>query len=300
MQISQFYGFLPFLLSAALCIVIGLSFKTLRKRLQRRSPLADRKIGNVPGQQLVERIREHEGEVMSGIMLMYMSFPILFMLWAGQKVDWQAQRFGISELIYVIGALLFFGFGLREYVKHFRARERAQDGLLAERVTGMQLNRLMAQGCIVMHDVPSDTGNIDHVVIAPRGVYAVETKSFRKPRDTGELRNQPGHQVNFDGRALRFPDFTTSKPIEQAMRHADWLRRYLRETIKEDIPVIAAVALPGWFVVQTDEVWRSTALKVFSPFGEGANFMAKEIVRIEPEYRSLISKAIALRFPVAA
>jgi len=300
MQLSQFYGFLPFLASAALTLAIGLSFKALRRRFLRRSPLAEKKVGHIPGQQLVERITHHDGEVMGAIMLMYMSFPLMFMLWAGQKIDWDAQRVSTEEWIYVFGALLVFGYGLRSYFKHFIEREAARDGMLAERVTGMQLNRLVAQGCVVMHDVPSDTGNIDHVVIAPRGVYAVETKSFRKPRDASQERNAVGHQVSFDGGLLRFPDFATRKPIEQSLQHADWLRRHLRETIKQDVPVIAAVALPGWFVVQDEEVWRTSSVKVFPPLGDGANFMAKDIVRISPEQRSLIATALAQRFPLTS
>lgn len=300
MQLSQFYGFVPFLASALLALVLALSFKAIRKRLQRRSPLADRKLGHVPGQQLVERLTHHEGEVMGGIMLMYMSFPILFMLWAGWKIDWSSQRLGITEWMCLVGALAFFGYGFYEYYRHFKAREKARDGLLAERVTGMQLNRLVAHGCIVLHDVPSETGNIDHVVIAPRGVYAVETKSFRKPREAGASKNGPSHEVRFDGTMLQFPDFSTRKPIDQALRHADWLRRYLRECIKQEVPVIAAVALPGWFVVPNDEVWRKSPVKVFSPLGDSANFMAKDMVRIGPEQRSLIATALAQRFPLTA
>lgn len=300
MQFSQFYGFVPFVASAMLTIVIGLSFKVLRRRFLRRSPLADKKVGHIPGQQLVERMTHHEGEVVNGIMLMVMSFPLIFMLWAGRKIDWPAQRLGTNEWIFVVGALLFFAYGFYEYRRHFHAREKARDGLLAERVTGMQLNRLVAQGCMVMHDIPSDTGNIDHVVISPRGVYVVETKSFRKPRDAGKDRNSPGHQVRFDGQLLRFPDFATRKPIDQCLQHADWLRRTLRDAIKQEVPVVATVALPGWFVVQDEEVWRTAAVKVFSPLGEGANFMAKDVVRIAPEQRNLIATALAQRFPIAA
>lgn len=298
MELSQFYGFIPFLASAVLTILVGLTFKAIRKRMLRRSPLAEKKIGHIPGQQLVERMNHHDSEVMNGIMFMFIAFPIMFMLWAGQKVDWSNQRLGTIEWIFFAGALLFFAYGFRDYRRHFIAREKARDGLLAERVTGMQLNRLVAHGCLVMHDVPSETGNIDHVVIAPRGVYAVETKSFRKPRHAAQDRNGTGHQVQFDGSGLRFPDFNTRKPIDQASKHADWLRRYLRETIKLDVPVIASVALPGWYVVQTEEVWRTSHVKVFTPLGDGANFMAKELLRIDAAHRSLVATALAQRYPI--
>lgn len=292
MRIEQYYGLLPFVASALLTIAIGLSFKAVRKRLQRRSPLAARQIGHLPGQQLVERITHHEGEVMSAIMLMYISAPIMFMLWAGQTIDWQKQSLGLIEWTCIVGALLMFGYGLRDYIRHFIARERAKDGLLAERVTGMQLNRLIAQDCIVMHDLPCDGFNIDHVVIAPRGVYAVETKSFRKPKGVDGAQH-----VSFDGTSLRFPDFLEKDAPAQALRQAAWLGRELTSALQWPVDVTAALALPGWYVDQPPEVWARAAVKVFSPMGNGIAFMAKDVRRLDETQRSLIARALALRYP---
>lgn len=91
-------------------------------------------------------------------------------------------QFGLSEMLFVVGWILMFAYGFGVYQRHYRKHEQAHDGMLAERITGMQLNRLVASGCIVLHDLPAAGFNIDHVVIAPRGVYAVETKSVRNPR----------------------------------------------------------------------------------------------------------------------
>ncbi|UWX04647.1 NERD domain-containing protein [Pseudoxanthomonas sp. NC8] len=93
------------------------------------------------------------------------------------------------------------------------------------------LNRLIGPRCIVAHDVPCEGFNIDHVVIAPRCVYAVETKSFRKPRGSDDNSH---FKVSFDGAALRFPDFVDTNAIEQARRQAQWLARYLRESLVGD------------------------------------------------------------------
>src|SRR5690606_21623326 len=120
-----------------------------------------------------------------------------------------AISWGGSEWIFLAAALLMFSYGLLSYMRHLNAYDNIRDGLLAERVTGMQLNRLVANDCFVMHDLPCEGFNIDHVVIAPRGVYAVETKSFRKPRHKSS-RESP--KVKFDGNALDFGSFTTNKP----------------------------------------------------------------------------------------
>lgn len=186
--------------------------------------------------------------------------------------------------------------GLRDYIKHYRARENYRDGWTAEHVTGLQLNRLIAQGCLVLHDLPAEVGNIDHVVISPRGVYAVETKSFRKPRDAGDARDGVGHQVHYDGATLRFPDFRTSDPIKQAERQAQWLRRTLRNALQREVPVIPIVALPGWFVTRTEEGKRAS-VQVFTPMGRGAEFMAWDPVRLGADERQVIAETLASRYP---
>lgn len=297
---KHFLGLVPFLLSASLALTAALSYRALTKRRARRSPLAARQIGHVPGQQLVERISDHEAEMHMSVMLMYMALPLMFTIWAGMRIDWQAVQWGFVEWLSVVAAAAVFAYAFWGYIRHINMRQSARDGLLAERVTGMQLNRLVAQGCVVMHDLPGDGFNIDHVVISPRGVYAVETKSFRKPRDVSDERNDPSHQVRFDGRTLSFPDFNTTRPIEQALRQAQWVQRYLREALGTEVPVIPSVALPGWFVVMEEEVWRNAPVKVFTPMGEGARFMSKDLPRLDSAMRGLVATALAQRFPTVA
>jgi hypothetical protein len=297
MKWTMFLGHAVLLLSVLLMMACALTFKFLHQRRRRRAPLQGRKVGNLPGQQLLERISHHAQELDTALSLMYMAFPLMFMVWLTLRVDWRQVRFSWIEAFFIVGALATFGWGLRGYVRHYRAREQMRDGWTAEHVTGMQLNRLVAQGCLVLHDLPAEYGNIDHVVIAPRGVYSVETKSFRKPRDASDVRDDPSHQVRYDGKGLVFPDFATREPIEQALRQAQWLRRFLRDALNREVPVIPAVALPGWYVVRTDEGKRAD-VQVFSPMGKGPEFMAWDPERVAPDVRRLIAEHLASRYPV--
>lgn len=291
---SGIVGFIPFFVSAGLALVLALSYKAYAQRTARRSPLAGRKIGRLPGQELVERVSSHETDLLIAVMMMYMALPLVALAWTGTRLPLETLMWGWNETFFLILALAFFGYGLFDYVRAFNARERARDGLLAERVTGMQLNRLVAKGCTVMHDLPGETFNIDHVVISPRGVYAVETKSFRKPK---RVRAGDTYRVSFDGAALRFPDFIEKGAVEQARRQAQWLSKVLRESLKRDVPVIPAVALPGWHIDQSEDVWRGAPVKVFSPMGGGANFMSKDIQTIDATTQNLIRDALAVRYP---
>src|SRR3546814_17748010 len=97
--------------------------------------------------------------------------------------------------------------------------------------------------------VPYTTLFRSHIVIAPRAVYDVETKSFRKPRGSS---TDSHYKVTFDGEALRFPDWGDDAPVIQARRQAKWLARYLSESLGRELPVIPASELPGWWFDMTE------------------------------------------------
>lgn len=293
MMLRGFLGLAPFFLSLLLAVGCALAYRVIRNRDRRRSPLADRKIGHVPGQQLVDRLRDHDDEISTSVMLMFLAFPMAFMAWTGVRINLASLHWGVTEWIFLAVALAVFCIGFRSFVRHIRGRDNARDGLLAERVTGMQLNRLVANGCFVLHDLPCDGFNIDHVVIAPRGVYAVETKSFSKPKGlpAGEKA-----RVEFDGEALHFVEFSTTKPVEQARRQAQWLARYLRETLKESTHVAPALALPGWYVDKTEE-GRKSDLFAFTPMGHGYEWFTYGEETIPLAKRGMIAQALAVRYP---
>jgi hypothetical protein len=163
-------------------------------------------------------------------------------------------------------------------------------------LTGQLLNRLIGPNCIVAHDLPCEGFNIDHIVIAPRAVYAVETKSFRKPRGSAD---DSHYKVTFDGEALKFPDWYDDRPIIQARRQAQWLARHLRESLGRDVPVIPAVALPGWWIDRTS-AGKQSDVRVFTPIGRGAEFLLGGQEALDAPTRSLIAQAVALRYPEIA
>ncbi len=298
MNWGHWAGHIVMMVSAILAVSVGMAFKFWHKARRRRAPLGGRaSVGHLPGQQLLERIRHHDEEVGRALFFMMMALPLMFMVWAAFRVQWDRVRWGDGEWMFAVGALVMFVWGLYDYIRHYKAREQAQDGWTAEQATGQQLNRLIAQGCQVLHDLPAEVGNIDHIVVAPRGVYAVETKSFRKPKGVTDDRKHPGHEVHYDGRALRFPDFTNTAAVEQAARQAQWLRRTLRDALGRDIPVIPAVALPGWYIVRTEEGKR-VDVQVFTPMGRGPEFMARQPERIDEAQRRLIAQMLAARYPV--
>jgi hypothetical protein len=121
-------------------------------------------------------------------------------------------------------------------------------GFLGERAVGEELNRLLAEGWSVFHDVPfadnpaAGPFNVDHAVVGPGGVYAIETKTRRKRRA------KDGHDVVFDGRFLHFPWGREFLGPDNARFRAKALAAWLSKSLQRDIPVIPVLVLPGWFV----------------------------------------------------
>lgn len=63
-------------------------------------------------------------------------------------------------------------------------------GAAGERFVGAHLDKLTSKGICVLHDrcIPSTRANIDHIVVAPSGVWVIDTKNYSGPielRDVG-------------------------------------------------------------------------------------------------------------------
>jgi Nuclease-related domain len=97
----------------------------------------------------------------------------------------------------------------------------------------------------LLHDIQAPGFNIDHVVVSPGGVFAVETKHRLKPTQ-GNAKEQA--LVTFDGKVLHFLGWQETKPIEQARAQARWLSERLTKSTGLPVQARPVVALPGWFV----------------------------------------------------
>ncbi len=127
-------------------------------------------------------------------------------------------------------------------------------GLLGEQVVGLILDRLSSDSVRVFHDLEvaepgKKTWNIDHIVLSPAGVFAIETKTHRKPKETGPG-EQAGHKVIFDGQQLLFPAPMRADRHElaQSQNNAEWLERKLTDLNGTSIQVSPVLVLPGWWV----------------------------------------------------
>ena len=159
---------------------------------------------------------------------MYISMRYL----GNAKVSW------IVFLILCIGFMAYYSLKFTSLVKKFSSLRL---GLDCERAVGQELNQLMLDGYRVYHDFPADNFNIDHIVIGPNGVFAVETKGRAKP-GKGEVK------IVFDGNGLQFPTHYEQEPFDQAKRQADWLTKWLTSAVGAQVEVKPVLVFPGWYI----------------------------------------------------
>lgn len=113
-------------------------------------------------------------------------------------------------------------------------------GLQGEQAVAEALDELRELGYKVYHDLKEDGYNIDHVVIGPGGVFAIETKTRRK---------RGNQSVVFDGEKVLVGGFTPDRdPIAQAQASARRVRDILKEQTGKDVWVKPVVLFPGWYV----------------------------------------------------
>jgi hypothetical protein len=129
-----------------------------------------------------------------------------------------------------------------------RQRTNYAMGFNGLRRVGEELNRLTAEGFEVYHDVPFDGFTIDHVLIGPPGVFAVETKTRRK---SGNDLAASENRAQFDGFRVNWPTSAESFGLEHTVANAKTLEQWLTSAMGETIEVTPILTLPGWAIDYT-------------------------------------------------
>jgi hypothetical protein len=220
--------------------------------------------------------------------------------YAGQSLDEEIQRVLEDDvLIYLVAAAFVFALAFYEWWRSFsnapphpvfltliamvvwvytarkitlamrkiKTLRLARDG---EKVVGQFLEGLRENGYRVLHDIVGDNFNIDHLLIGPKGVFTIETKTMSKPA-------RGKSEIDYDGTQILVNGFKPDRdPVVQAKAQAHWIKELVKELTGKTIAVQPAVVYPGWFINQTPkgsrpEVWvlNPKALATFIDNSDG-------------------------------
>jgi hypothetical protein len=237
MTLTQFYWMLVFY-APPLAVVFWLLRKRKHYDAAANEPFTEQPL-RLAGESSAERAQELFDDASTELVVLLFACPVAGLLFSNLP--------GRGRLAICLAAL-----GLAcvaAFVIGRRMRTKLSDswcyrlGAKGERVVGRELDRLMAHGYVVFHDVPFNGWNIDHVVVGPRGVFAVETKTWRKPTEISA-------EIVLDGDALiTAGGHREMSAHQQATANAESLGKWIGKAAAEQVTVVPVVALPGWRLV---------------------------------------------------
>lgn len=241
---SSLIAGLPFL-----ALITSIHFYSRRRRERFKTPFTD-KLLRPPGESCREellRLDEKLAESAIGFTAMC--------VWLGISI-YNIHFHGKTSTIIGIGILVLIGYGACIYyaIRIFQVSRLWRDynlGFLGERAVGEELNRMLARGYEVFHDIVFEGHpgtkkfNIDHAIVGPGGIFCIETKARRKHVKKA---NSPRNIVEFDGHRLIFPWGSDDFGIKQARGNAAYLASWLQQAVGGKVDVVPVLALPGWSV----------------------------------------------------
>ena len=209
----------------------------LKDQYAKEVPIKKKPLRN-PGQSLEEEIDKLMNDRLMGWVVV-IAYAVAFI-----AVEWFRWLVGdkIQPVLYTaIGSVVALFAGYMGYRPLGNLRN-LKHGLLGERYIGHFLqNAMLRHGYWVVHDICFEDFNIDHALIGPGGVFAIETKVRSKRKGNPKI-EYDGDRILVDGIA---PD---RDPVVQAKAAARSLKQILLEYTGIEVPVRSVVLFPGWYV----------------------------------------------------
>jgi hypothetical protein len=194
----------------------------------------------LPGQSVSESLLDYvQDKVDSDLLVISVSVALLIFVW----ID---QLFPVTNPVLVsiimVATILVSAYRLRNATKRMQNLRQGRDG---ERYVGQLLEGMRKDGNIVFHDVIAENFNIDHVLIGPKGIYVIETKTWGKGSGKGSITYKDG-VFKLNGQIL------DKNPLDQAKANTKWFSEFLKESTGKAFSVSPVVVLPGWFIEKDD------------------------------------------------
>jgi len=202
-----------------------------------------------PGQSTRERFAAlFDDEIMPYFLAVVVTFSMALWEWARYSIKSPPQPWTMTILLVV--AVLVLIIRIRKTIPLAR---QLKLGAIGEEAVGQFLDeKLRPMGCQVFHDILGESFNVDHIVVGPTGVFAIETKTHSKPLKG--LCN-----VKYDGVNIAVNGATPDRdPVVQAKAEAKWVSDLLEQSTGRRFFVQPIVLYPGWYVETTKpnvDVW---------------------------------------------
>ena len=228
------------LIAACVYSLVGvLFFRIWSHQRNAKLPIERHKLKRVAAQTLQEQVND---KIVDVIGLIFLAALIVIMPFAIKGI---AEMFASGKVNYFLIILIILGLAYvaRKLWVKSNLLIKLKLGRDAELAVASELIELQSHGYQVFHDVQADGFNIDHLVVGPNGIFAVETKGRHK-----RIKDDINYKVKFENNRLAFPSWFESKPLEQAQNQANWVNKWLQEATGFNTLVLPVLCFPGWFI----------------------------------------------------
>ena|SRR3989338_8316685 len=208
-----------------------------KQSVESRSPLKAAPL-RYAGQSLDEEIqRILDDDVLDHAVAATLAIVLAIFEWCRWYANIQPQ-----PVVFTVFGLGVLAYAARKIVlaKHkIKALRLGRDG---EKIVSEYLDELRGKGYRVLHDIVGDDFNIDHLLIGPKGVFTVETKTVSKP-----ARGKAA--IDYDGTQILVNGFKPDRdPVAQAKAQAHWVKELVKKLTGKIIAIRPVVVYPEWFV----------------------------------------------------
>ncbi len=248
---QQLWPLAAFILYFAIFVAAVFSSGVWIAKRRKEKPPLEFKLLRGPGESLRRRMNQFNEDALPQMFAAAMA-PVLTAFAMIILLAWASPQLRLLPGLLVVGSVtvpvLFLAgrWALRKFLRYRNDRL----GYLGERAVGEALAPLTASGYRVFHDLPAEAGgkkfNVDHVVVGPTGLFAIETKTRRKGRARAGFE---AHKVAYDGHQLIWPWAEDSFGLQNAEARARWLSEWLCKMTGLKLAAKPVLVLPGWYVV---------------------------------------------------
>ncbi len=186
-----------------------------------------------------QSVRDERDKLLNDTLSEYLFFIMIF--WSLAAWEWfrRWKPLPASAEILTGAALLatayciFRIFRLRKEIRNLNQAEKG------ERRVSELLTQLRRKRYVAFDDLLVDQSNIDHVLVGPGGIFAIETKAYN-------IFGNGCVGVDESG-VLRLGNKPAIKdPLRQAARSAEKVAKILKERVRKDFDVTPVLIFPGW------------------------------------------------------
>lgn len=145
--------------------------------------------------------------------------------------------------VFLTGGLALWGYAIIRWRSALGRQRTLQWQHAAMEMVEKAVALLEQRGYTVFHDFKTGHVKINHLLIGPKGVFALQTMVHPIPPQSDLITDIT---VTYDGRTLFFPNERDHLSIETAHSDTEHFSEWLSQQLGTPIMARAIVALPGW------------------------------------------------------